>query len=112
MFRLPHRAPLGKDAGARQGITNDSSDSTTFWIGTKKYITLDAEALRKFRARILVRGGGFQVVEGDSRERHVIIEFESYKTALACYHSPEYQFASKFRKAAADTDLVIVKGAE
>jgi hypothetical protein len=37
VFRLPHRAPLGKDAGATQGITNDSSDSTTFWIGFKAF---------------------------------------------------------------------------
>src|SRR5205085_6653742 len=35
MFRLPHSAPLSSDAGAREGITTDSSDSTTFWIGSK-----------------------------------------------------------------------------
>jgi hypothetical protein len=34
VFRLPHRAPLDKDSGARQGITTDSPDSTTFWIGS------------------------------------------------------------------------------
>ena len=36
-FRLPHRAPLGIDSGARQRITTDSSDSTTFWIGSKNF---------------------------------------------------------------------------
>src|SRR5487761_1226097 len=36
VFRLPHRAPLGKDAGARKRITNDSSDSTTLWIGSQR----------------------------------------------------------------------------
>jgi uncharacterized protein (DUF1330 family) len=40
----------------------------------------------------------------------VIIEFESYETALACFHSPEYQAASEFRWASAITDLVIIKG--
>src|SRR5579862_1424845 len=35
MFRLPHRAPLSGDSGARQGITTDSPDSTTLWIGSK-----------------------------------------------------------------------------
>src|SRR5207244_10802988 len=35
VFRLPHSAPLSSDAGAREGITTDSSDSTTFWIGSK-----------------------------------------------------------------------------
>ena len=32
--RLPRRAPLSIDSGARQRITTDSSDSTTFWIGS------------------------------------------------------------------------------
>src|SRR5665213_4111266 len=37
MIRLPHRAPLGKDAGARQGITTDSQESITLWIGSYVY---------------------------------------------------------------------------
>src|SRR5207248_10127335 len=36
VFRLPHSAPLSSDAGAREGITTDSSDSTTLWIGSKR----------------------------------------------------------------------------
>src|SRR5262245_45853597 len=35
VFRLPHSAPLSSDAGAKEGITTDSSDSTTLWIGSK-----------------------------------------------------------------------------
>jgi hypothetical protein len=35
MFRLPHPAPLGSNSGSRQGITNGSPDSTTFWIDSK-----------------------------------------------------------------------------
>src|ERR1051326_221368 len=35
VFRLPHRAPLNGHSGATQGITTDSSDSTTSWIGSK-----------------------------------------------------------------------------
>jgi hypothetical protein len=34
MFRLPHAAPHVCDSGATQGITNDSFDSITFWIGS------------------------------------------------------------------------------
>src|SRR5260370_24010269 len=37
MLWLPHRAPLGKDSGAPQGITTDSPDSTTLWIGSKHW---------------------------------------------------------------------------
>src|SRR6202167_2826010 len=35
VFRLPHAAPHVCDSGTTQGITNDSFDSTTFWIGSK-----------------------------------------------------------------------------
>lgn len=76
----------------------------------KKYVERDAEAFTKFGARFLARGGEFLAVEGVARERHVIIEFESYEAAQACYRSPEYQAASEFRRAAAVTDLVIIKG--
>lgn len=76
----------------------------------KKYIEADAEPFAKYGARFLVRGGEFAAVEGNARERHVVIEFDSFETAMACYESPEYQAASAFRKAAAATDLVIVRG--
>jgi uncharacterized protein (DUF1330 family) len=82
------------------------SDPETY----KKYVERDGEAFAKYGARFLVRGGEFQAVEGSARERHVIVEFESYETALACFHSPEYQAASEFRRASAITDLVIIKG--
>lgn len=76
----------------------------------KKYIERDAEAFAKYGARFLVRGGEFKSVEGQTRQRHVIIEFDSYEAALACYDSPEYRAAAKFRFASASADLVIVKG--
>lgn len=82
------------------------SDPETY----KKYIERDAEPFAKYGARFLARGGEFTVVEGTARERHVIIEFDSYEAARACYESPEYQAASTFRRVAAITDLVIVKG--
>lgn len=76
----------------------------------RKYIDKDAEPFAKYGARFLARGGEFTAVEGNARERHVIIEFDSYETAMDCYESPEYQAAAAFRKEAAIADLVIVKG--
>ena len=76
----------------------------------KKYVERDGEAFAKYGARFLVRGGAFVVAEGSSRQRHVIIEFDDYATAQACFHSPEYQAASAFRRTGAVTDLVIVEG--
>src|SRR5690242_13070698 len=40
VFRLPHSAPLSSNAGAREGITTDSSDSTTLWIGSEEIMAL------------------------------------------------------------------------
>jgi hypothetical protein len=38
VFRRPHSAPLSSGSGAREGITTDSSDSTTLWIGSDRKI--------------------------------------------------------------------------
>lgn len=78
--------------------------------GYPSYIKADAAAFEKFDARFLVRGGRYDAVEGPARERHVVIEFESYEQALACYHSPEYQAAAKLRQAYAESEVVIVEG--
>ena len=39
------------------------------------------------------------------------IEFKDYDTALACYHSAEYQAAKEIRVANADADFLIIEGA-
>ena len=75
-----------------------------------KYIAADAAAFEKYDARFLVRGGRCHGPEGPVRERHVVIEFESYDQARACYDSPEYQAAAKLRQASADSEIVIVEG--
>src|SRR5580700_7140476 len=53
MFRLPHLAPLSRDSGAREGITTDSSDSTTLWIGSNA----DGNDREKTCSRREVSGG-------------------------------------------------------
>jgi len=76
----------------------------------KAYIAANAEAFAKFGARFLVRGGRYAVVEGKSRARQVVLEFKDYDTAVACYHSPEYQAALRLRQPVSEADLVIVEG--
>jgi len=76
----------------------------------KAYIAANAAAFRKYGARFLVRGGPCEVLEGQARARHVVIEFKDYATALACYRSPEYQQAVALRSAASSGDLVVVEG--
>jgi hypothetical protein len=56
------------------------------------------------------RGGKYDVREGTTRSRNVVIEFPDYQAALACYDSPEYQRAISFRTAASVGDLIILEG--
>lgn len=78
--------------------------------GYKKYLAANPAAFGKYGAKFLVRGGQFETLAGGSRQRNVVIEFKDYETALACFHSPEYQHAIAERGDSADLDLVIVEG--
>src|SRR5690606_40395644 len=80
--------------------------------GYKEYVAANAEPLRKYGGRFLVRGGKYETRSGTERQRHVIVEFDSFDQAKACYDSPEYQAAAKIRDANAIVDLVIVEGGE
>ena len=75
-----------------------------------EYLTAARPAFEKSAARFIVRGGRYEAMEGKACERNVVVEFEDYATALACYHSPEYQAAKAIRNANADADFVIVEG--
>jgi uncharacterized protein (DUF1330 family) len=77
----------------------------------KLYIAANAEPFAKFGARFIVRAGQFENPEGTAGDRHVVVEFDSYQTALACYNSPEYQAALQHRLAASTGRFVIVEGA-
>ena len=66
--------------------------------------------IAKFGGRYVVRGGKFTAVEGQSRSRNVVIEFDSYEQALACYNSPEYQANIKVRQPHSTADLIIIEG--
>jgi uncharacterized protein (DUF1330 family) len=76
----------------------------------KAYIAANAEPLKKYGARFLVRAGAFENPEGSSRSRNVVIEFPSYQAALDCWKSPEYQEALELRLPASTVDLVIIEG--
>ena len=78
--------------------------------GYPRYVAADTPVVARFGGRFLVRGGRYEAPEAAARERHVIIEFQSYEAALACYHSPEYQAAVRLRQAYAQSDIVIVEG--
>jgi uncharacterized protein (DUF1330 family) len=78
--------------------------------GYKAYIAANALPFGKFGARFLVRGGNREVVEGKVRGRTVVLEFPSFKAALDCYRSSDYQHAITLRKGRADVDLFVIEG--
>ena len=90
-----------------------------YWIGRvevnneegyKPYAAANPGIFKKFGGRFVIRGGKFECAEGQSRSRHVVIEFPDYAAALACYRSPEYRHALQFRLDHATSDLVIIEG--
>lgn len=85
----------------------DVSDPETY----KSYIAAAMPAYQKYGAKFVVRGGRCEAVEGLGRGRNVVIEFESYDIAMACYRSAEYQAAAEFRRAASLGEILVVEGA-
>ncbi|MBN9553497.1 MAG: DUF1330 domain-containing protein [Alphaproteobacteria bacterium] len=77
----------------------------------KAYVAAATPAYQKYGAKFLVRGGRCEAVEGPGRARNVVVEFESYDIALACYRSPEYQAAAEFRRKASMGEILVVEGA-
>lgn len=92
-----------------------------YWIGHvdvkdtehyPDYLKAAQPAYEKYGAKFIVRGGKYDGVEGNARERHVVVEFESYDQAVACYRSPEYQAAAKIRRENSEGEILIVEGVE
>lgn len=81
----------------------------------KKYTDHIPAIVKKYKGRVLARGGEYKVLEGESPyERFVVIEFESLEAAEACFSSPEYVEAAKYRRVPgiARNELVIVDGGD
>lgn len=78
--------------------------------GYKDYVAANAVAFEKYGAKFVVRAGRNEQPEEPAGTRHVVIEFDSYDTALACYRSPEYQAALALRRPCATARLAIVEG--
>jgi uncharacterized protein (DUF1330 family) len=90
-----------------------------YWIGRvdvkneeayKPYAAANPAIFKKFGGRFLVRGDEFDVAEGNSRTRNVVIEFPDYASALAWYRSPEYQENIKVRLPHSTIELIVIEG--
>jgi uncharacterized protein (DUF1330 family) len=76
----------------------------------KEYVTRDTPILLGLGGQFIVRGGRSQVMEGETLNRHVVIEFPSYEAALAAYNDPAYQEVADIRRRTADSVILVVEG--
>lgn len=76
-----------------------------------EYRRLAQTAVEKFGGRYLVRGGAYQVLEGDWRpQRLVVLEFDSAERARSFYDSPEYVAARQARADCSRFDMLLIEG--
>jgi uncharacterized protein (DUF1330 family) len=75
------------------------------------YARLAADAVRNFNGQFLVTGQGVQnQQESGYLPKSVVVKFDSYQDALACYQSEIYKQALSFIKDSSDRDFAIVEG--
>ena len=94
--------------------------SKGYWLATykkigdleklKKYAEVVTPVIKSFGGQALVRGGKYQVLEGDNFIRTVIWEFPSYQKAMECHESKKYQEGWSLAKASTKRNLLIVEG--
>jgi uncharacterized protein (DUF1330 family) len=76
-----------------------------------QYTQRAPKAFALYGGRVLARGGRCEALEGGpAAQRNVVIEFDSYEQALACYRSEAYQEAKRHREGVARAQIVIVEG--
>lgn len=75
-----------------------------------KYAALAGPAVTKYGGEFLARGGAVEVMEGNTRDRCVIIRFADMDTAKKFYNGPEYQEALAFALPVSDRDYKFVEG--
>ena len=78
----------------------------------KPYSARNNELVPRYGGKFLARGGASDILEGEGRPRHVVIEFPSYADALAFYNDPDYQENAKIRQAASEGTIIVVEGVE
>ena len=76
----------------------------------KEYVALDTPILEGLGGSFIIRGGRSEVPEGETLDRHVVIEFPSYEAALAAYNDPAYQEVADIRRRSARSVMVVVEG--
>jgi uncharacterized protein (DUF1330 family) len=77
----------------------------------REYIKLATAAIDKYGGKYVVRGGSYQVLEGDWQpKRLVITEWEDEEHMRRWYDSPEYSAARAIRQKSSISNGIMVQG--
>ena len=77
----------------------------------REYVENVPALIRKHGGVYRVRGGDFEVLEGDwTPSRLIVLEFPDREAALAFHNDPEYEPYRDLRQALSDSNLVVVDG--
>lgn len=76
----------------------------------QEYVVRDTPILEGYGGRFIVRGGRSEAPEGPMKDRHVVIEFDSFEEARRAYFSEEYQEVLQIRLKNASSDIILVEG--
>ena len=94
--------------------------SKSYWVATyqtigdleklKKYAEVVTPVIKSFGGQALVRGGKYQILEGENFIRTVIWEFPSYQKAIECFESKKYQEGWSLASEITSRNLLIIEG--
>jgi len=76
----------------------------------KKYAEKVTPVIKSFGGKPLVRGGKHETFDGDDFKRTVVWEFPSFKKAIECHNSDEYQNGWNLAKETTKRHMQIIEG--
>jgi len=74
------------------------------------YASQTVALAERYGGRFLVKGGAQTQLEGNSPDRHVVIEFPDRRTALEWYNSDDYRRILPIALSSSERDIVVVDG--
>ncbi len=76
----------------------------------KQYVEQWPPIAARYGAEVIAGKGAIDTREGPYFQRQLLIRFDSYETAVACYEDPEYQQIMVLAHQAYDRELSILEG--
>mgnify|MGYP003929227675 CR=1 FL=1 len=76
----------------------------------QEYVRRDTPILEGYGGRFIIRGGESETPEGETQERHVVVEFPDFEAAKRAYNDPAYQEVAEIRRKTSTSTIILVEG--